>query len=44
VSKNPKNIYMLVILLLLMVGATKVASQTDSIYAPMGTTGGLIFG
>ena len=43
-KSNQKNIYMLTIILVAMMGATKIASEIDPIYLPMGLTGGLIFG
>jgi len=43
-SKNQKNIRILAIILLIMMVGTKLASNINPIYTPMGTVGGLIFG
>lgn len=43
-SKNQKNIIILAILLLIMMVGTKIASNINPIYTPMGTLGGLILG
>lgn len=44
VSKNQKNINILVILLFIIIVGTKIASSINPIYTPMGALGGLIFG
>jgi hypothetical protein len=43
-SKNQTNIRILAIILLIMMVGTKIASNINPIYTPMGTLGGFIFG
>jgi len=44
VNKNQKNINILVMVLFIMMVGTKIASNINPIYTPMGALGGLIFG